>query len=368
MSKIFRGCVTLVAIALSGLCANECFARGGGGGGHGFGGGAFHSFGGAGGYHSFGGAGGYHSSYGGAHVGTFSSGARSFSGSGFNRGYAGNYAHSNYGNYFGGGYGYGRGGYGYGRGYGGWGWGWGGWGLGLGWGWPWYGSYGYGWGNPYDYGYSYPNDSYYYTYSPTDTTATYPSAPPQVPTATTSDTAPASEDQQQAAQEALQYYTDARTAFEQGDYRNALRMAGHAGIEAPGNAKVHELTSLALFALGNYPAAASEAHAAMAMGPIANWDDLYGYYNNVNTYTDQLRALEKTEGQNPKSAADHFLLGYQYLMTGARSAAQSEFAAAVKLTPKDQIAAHYLKQLQSNAPLTPPTPPQTAARPGSQTM
>ena len=30
---------------------------------------------------------------------------------------------------------------------------------------------------------------------------------------------------------------------------------------APGNPRVHELISLALFALGNYQAAASEAHA-----------------------------------------------------------------------------------------------------------
>ena len=46
-------------------------------------------------------------------------------------------------------------------------------------------------------------------------------------------------------------------------------------MDAPRNAKVHELISLALFALGNYRPAASEAHAAMALGPIADWNDLY---------------------------------------------------------------------------------------------
>jgi hypothetical protein len=48
-----------------------------------------------------------------------------------------------------------------------------------------------------------------------------------------------------------------------------------------------------LFASGNYTAAASEAHAAMALGTIADWEDLYPNYNDVEKYTTQLRALEK---------------------------------------------------------------------------
>ena len=136
-------------------------------------------------------------------------------------------------------------------------------------------------------------------------------------------------------------------------------------MESPQNAKVHELISLALFASGNYRAAAGEAHAAMALGAIADWKDLYGYYNDVNKYTTQLRALEKAVESNPKDAADRFLLGYQYLMTGARDNAKTEFADAVKLTPKDKLAEHYLKQLQSNAPLT---PPQMASRPQGKSL
>ena len=125
-------------------------------------------------------------------------------------------------------------------------------------------------------------------------------------------------------------------------------------MDAPRNPKVHELISLALFALGKYAPAAGEAHAAMALGTIADWNDLYAYYNDVNKYTTQLRALEKAAEGNPKDAADHFLLGYQYLMTGARDNAKTQFAEAVKLTPSDKLASHYLQQLQSNSPLTPP--------------
>ena len=76
----------------------------------------------------------------------------------------------------------------------------------------------------------------------------------------------------------MEFYSQARAAFLQGDYRNALRLASHAGVEEPQNPKVHELISLALFALGDYGPAASEAHAAMALGTIADWKDLLGYY------------------------------------------------------------------------------------------
>src|SRR5208282_5003624 len=151
-----------------------------------------------------------------------------------------------------------------------------------------------------------------------------------------------------------------------------LWLAGQAGLEAPRNSKVHELISLALFASRDYTAAASEAHAAMALGPIADWNDLFGYYYDpqnstsqlsdleVAKYTNQLRALEKAETDNPKSAADHFLLGYHYLMIGARENAKGQIAEAVKLSPKDKLAAQYLQELQSNKPLA---PPQMASKP-----
>ena len=154
-------------------------------------------------------------------------------------------------------------------------------------------------------------------------------------------------------------------AFLKGDYQNALRLGGHAAVDAPRNPKVHELISLALFALGKYAPAAGEAHAAMALGKIADWNDLYGYYNDANKYTTQLRALEKAALANPKDPADEFLLGYHYLMIGARDNAKNEFAGAVKLTPKDKLAAQYLQELQSNLPLTPPA---MASRPQGKAL
>ncbi len=159
---------------------------------------------------------------------------------------------------------------------------------------------------------------------------------------------------QQAASEALQYYNEGRAAFQQGNYHDALRLAGHAGVESPQNPKVHELRSLASFAAGDYLGAATEAHAALALDKPSSWADLYGYYNDNDKYTEQLRKLEKTVATVPNSAPAQFLLGYQYLMTGAKAEAKEHFAQAAKLTPNDKLAAHILKQLNAGSEVTPP--------------
>jgi len=322
LRKLFFGTVSIAVVLLFTFSPSFGAGRGGSGGGWGGGRGSDGSF-----------------SQGGGHFNQGGFNAANRSGFNAGNGFAGD--RGAYGNYY------------YGNGWGGRGWG-GGWGY-----WPWFAGWGLGWGYPYGYNYYYPDgDAYYYSYAPSSyadsgAIAGAAGSPPQAPGSVAA-TPNSSEDDQRAASEGLEYYSQARSAFLEGDYRHALRLAGHAAVESPQNPRVHELISLALFALGNFPAAASEAHAAMAMGPIPEWKDLYGYYNDINKYTAQLRALEKAATGNPKSAADHFLLGYHYLMTGARDDAKTEFAQAVNLTPKDKLASHYLKQLESNAPLTPP--------------
>ena len=100
-----------------------------------------------------------------------------------------------------------------------------------------------------------------------------------------------------------QYADQARESFRDGDYRQALRLAQHAAIDMPRDPAVHELMSLALFALKDYRGAAIEAHAALALGPPIDWPTLYTYYGNADTYTAQLRALEGFVRDNPKAAA-----------------------------------------------------------------
>jgi tetratricopeptide (TPR) repeat protein len=244
---------------------------------------------------------------------------------------------------------------------------------GVGWGSPWYwgypfwfsywGGYPYGWGGywadyycPYGavYGDAYPMATYSYSYA---NDGEYAANYAPSPAVAANDLQSAANDGEATANEGLQYYNEARTAFTRGDYQNALRLGGHSGVESPQNPKVHELTSLALFASGQYRAAATEAHVALALSPPSDWNNLYSYYNDAGKYTEQLRKLEKAVTDVPNSAPGHFLLGYHYLMTGAKAEAKTHFTQAAKLTPNDKLAQHILKQLESGGTVTPPELP-----------
>ena len=150
---------------------------------------------------------------------------------------------------------------------------------------------------------------------------------------------------QGSVQTGEEYSAQAREAFSGGNYHDALRLAGHAAVEMPRDPAAHELISLALFAMKDYRGAAMEAHAALAMGPPVDWATLYSYYGNVQTYTDQLRALEAYVHENPKAPEGHFLLAYQYTMMGSTDAAKKAIAEAVALAPGDKLAESLMKQL-----------------------
>ena len=78
------------------------------------------------------------------------------------------------------------------------------------------------------------------------------------------------------------------------------------------------------------------------MGHIPDWPTLYGFYENMTPYMEQLRKLEKFVGEHPSAGEGRFLLGFQYAMEGYKNAAKEQLAEAVKLTPKDKIAAKLL--------------------------
>jgi hypothetical protein len=141
------------------------------------------------------------------------------------------------------------------------------------------------------------------------------------------------------------YLSEAVDAFYRGDYQEAVRLGEHAAVDAPQDVVVHRLLSQAFFALGAYPAAAIEAHAALALGPTMDWATLASYYGDAPAFTAQLRALEKYDQSHPKAADADFLLGYQYLMMGYRQQAGQQFAHALDLVPADKVAAKVLGEL-----------------------
>ncbi len=238
------------------------------------------------------------------------------------------------------------------------------------WSWGWWG--GVGWGLGFDY-YSYVPAYCYdaglygtvvgYNGVVADTSATAPLAealPPESPLPGNG-AINADANMQGDAQTGAMFFSQAENAFQAGKYRDSFRLANHAAIESPENPRAPELMSLSLFALGEYPAAAAQAHFALALGPPTDWASIFGYYGDVATYTKQLRALEKYSGDNPQSVEGHFLLGYHYLITGYTKPALKELQEVVKLAPNDKLTAALVKKYGGDAtPAQPPAPPAPA--------
>ena len=150
------------------------------------------------------------------------------------------------------------------------------------------------------------------------------------------------------------YYSEAVSAFERKDYRESARLANHAAVEMPRDAKVHLLFSLSLFALKEYRGAAMEAHVAAVLGPVIDWKSLYPYYNDLPTYTKQLDALGEFVRKNPSSLDAKFLLAYHDLMLGHGREAKELLAEIVSKAPKDNVAVQLLKSTEGTAAKTAP--------------
>jgi hypothetical protein len=365
--------IWVLSAALAGFTAAPlAYAHGGGGGGGGHGGGGFGGGGFGGGHGGFGGGGfgGGHfggggwggGGWGGGHVGGWSGGGGSFGHSmvgpshggiqsfggrtgtfgtwnhagTFNHSFAGNGGVWNHNQGWWNNHEPGRGDF---FGYGIYGWPWYAFDWGPGGWWPNYDDYGYApygdlYGDYYDSGaapYAYDSGAVPYANASLASTAVQ-TGPPEV------------------GSEASDFYTEALTAFRQGDYGQATRLAGHAAVDEPRNPNVHILAMLGLFAMGEYRGAAMEAHAVAAMGHIPDWPTLHGFYGNVVPYTEQLRKLEKFVTDHPSAAEGRFLLGFQYLMEGYKDAAKDQLAQAVKLTPRDALAAKLLTQEGGTVP------------------
>jgi len=368
VKKEIAGLLVVLSLGLAG--GPQAWARSGGGGGHG---GGYHGGSSGGGYHGGSFAGGYHGSVGGFHAYSMPSFGRSgFAahgpalggvapmvrggnmGGGWNNNRALNaqsWQHN--GNWWNGNQLAGRG---FGRGfdhrgfYGGFS--------------PFYGGLGFYdpflWGSPYSswYGYGYPSYGYgpsygYYSYGPDyGYAAAAPvymggyAPPPDVGgDAAAAPAAPAVADEAAPNGDwGDQFINSAREAFLKHEYANALRLAGHAAVETPNDAKVHELLALALFALKDYRAANMEAHAALALAPAADWPTLYRCYEDLPTYHQQLKDLEAYVRAHPDAADARFVLAYHYLMQGHKAAARVQFEMVLAKVPQDQVAAKLLKE------------------------
>jgi tetratricopeptide (TPR) repeat protein len=162
--------------------------------------------------------------------------------------------------------------------------------------------------------------------------------------------------------EGVSKFDQARAAFLEGRYEEALKLTDAAVAKMPRDAVLHEFRSLVLFALGRYAESAAAIHAVLDVGPGWDWKTLGTLYPSVDEYTKQLRALEAARDANPKAAELVFLLGYHYLTCDYKDQALQMFKRAKELRPKDAVAASLVATLSprdaepAQAPAAAPSP------------
>jgi tetratricopeptide (TPR) repeat protein len=159
------------------------------------------------------------------------------------------------------------------------------------------------------------------------------------------------------------FLASARSAFESGEYERAQRFANHAVIDDPQNAKAHEMIALAMFAQGNFAGSAEATHATVALGSLADWPTLYGYYNDRGKYEEHFNALKQFAAEKPQAPEGQFLLGAHHLMMGHQDSARDAFSTYLKLVDhQDPIGIQLYGQAGGNVDALPkPTSPPPGA-------
>ncbi len=165
-----------------------------------------------------------------------------------------------------------------------------------------------------------------------------------------------------AENQAVQLLNASRAAFARGDYAAAVSLVNQSIAKDPGDPTPHEFRGLILFANKQFKEAAAADYAVLSMGPGWDWATMSSFYPNVDTYTGQLRALERYRDENPKLPEAHFLLAYHYMSCGHPEAAVGELKDVVRLNPKDQLAAQMLSGLTGSEQAPPPAPPNPPRR------
>ena len=155
------------------------------------------------------------------------------------------------------------------------------------------------------------------------------------------------EQQSSTQDQALDMLDTARSLFKRGDYPMALSQADRAIALLPNDPLMHEFRALCLFAMKDYTQAAAATYAVLSVGPGWDRSTVEGLYNNMAVYQVQLNALEAYRDANPNAGDAHFLLAYHYMLNDRNEQAAAELKEAVKLEPKNRLAAQLLKGLSA---------------------
>jgi tetratricopeptide (TPR) repeat protein len=150
----------------------------------------------------------------------------------------------------------------------------------------------------------------------------------------------------EVSEEAMGPFNEARDAFRRGDYKTALERVDKAIEKAPADSTLSEFRALCLFAMKDYKQAAQVLHPVLTEGPGWDWATVKALYDDPDTYTKQLRALEDHYLANKDDAATSFLLAYHYLVLDYPKNARTHLQNVARLEPKDQLASELLKAME----------------------
>jgi tetratricopeptide (TPR) repeat protein len=148
----------------------------------------------------------------------------------------------------------------------------------------------------------------------------------------------------------------------------------------PNETTIHQFRAIVLFTLQRYDESAAALYSVLSVGPGWDWTTLISLYPDVNVYTVQLRALERSVDEHPNSAPARFVLAYLYLTQGQNDAAIGQYKAVLELQPQDRVSALILDSLtkgqvgatsvasnaNANAPPTSPVPTTSTSATNSQ--
>jgi len=160
-----------------------------------------------------------------------------------------------------------------------------------------------------------------------------------------------------AAGAAAEHQLQAEQAFRAHNYEDAVRFCSHAIVEDGANGKLHLFASQALFAVGDYRAAAGALQRGASLLEQGEWGyvvENYRLFYRGNDYVTQMESLVSYIKENPDAAYARVVRGHQYAFLGHKEAAKNELARAVALESRDRLAADLLAMVSGEAPSASP--------------
>lgn len=166
--------------------------------------------------------------------------------------------------------------------------------------------------------------------------------------------------------EAIQFIAGAEDAFRSRRYDSALRFVQRALIEDPQNGLLELLGAQALFALGDYHAAADAIGRAFLRLPPQQWHTIvanhHAWYGNGD-YIVQMSRLEEFIRQHAEDEQARFVRGYHFAFLGHREAAVTDLNRVLAIDSDHRAAADLLKLLNNQGPAMSVLPPEPATTP-----